>query len=338
MVVPFLFYFPVYIYTKLFDLEYLVHFYSDVIIDSDASLKILLAHILSGVMILSIPSYRHCGALNEAAWRDYSLIFLTMLVILLGKNSYMVYFASIVLYIIWSQLRPGYFLNVMIPMGFAILWVTGQRYFIVWIIIYVAIHLMGMSLLKLIFVSILGLILSATLLQGLKNYGEGLSILNFYDIEGLFSIVYNNIAPTYLVSYLYLDRTYSIPTILGEIIPLFKLFTGEKGMVDVVSVDFLPSELIADGSRLGSSTSMLLSDSSFHIILVIFVAILFFRYVCRRLAYFNRVVIFYLVIFGPYSVRRSVASFVFDIAVILFLCTIIIFFGRIYKYMKSENA
>jgi hypothetical protein len=337
LAIPFIFYFPIFLYTALTEYEYISHFYSNVAINSNDSLKILLAHMLSGVIIMSIPDCEGHWLLNREKWSDFVLIFSLLLVILFGTSSHLVYIASILLYISWSRLSPGYFLVIMIPMAVAILILNGQRYFVVWIVLYCTVHTIKLNLLRLLFLSISGLILLATLLQGLKNYGEGLSILNIDNFGALILSIYDNIAPTYLVSYLYLDRTYSTPSILGEIVPFFKLFTTQKGLVDIVSADFLPAELIEEGARLGSSTSMLLSDSSSFLIMLIGMIGLAFRYICRNFGFFNRVIIFYLIIYAPYSVRRSITAFFYDMIAIFFFCVTITYINKNLKFIKSRE-
>jgi hypothetical protein len=337
LVLPFIFYFPIYIYTLINDFEYTIHFYSNVIIDSNSSLRILLAHMLSGAFILLIPNYRCHFSLSKGGLTDYAAISLFLLVMFFVTQSYLVYVATILLFITISRLGPGYWLIFLLVIAVAMLIFNGQRYLIVWFALYSAIHLLRMNLLRLLISSGLGLIVFATLLQGLKNFGEGLSIFNIFDLDQLFIEVYNNISPTYLVSYLYLDRTYSVNTVLGEIIPFLKLFTGERGLVDTVSYDFLPSELIDDGSRLGSSTSILLSDSAIFIISIISIFVVIIRSLCQKFIFFNQAIIFYLVLYAPYSVRRSITSFAFDFIFLLVFCLIIVAIKKLLKYIILSN-
>ncbi len=332
LVLPFMFYFPIYIYSLISDLDFTVHFYSNVIIDSNSSMRILLAHMISGAFILLIPNYSCQFSLSKGGWTHYAAISLFLLVMLFVTQSYLVYIATILLLIIISRLLPGYWLIFFLFIAVAMLILNGQRYLIVWVALYSAIHLLRMNLLRLFILSVLGLIVFGSLLQGLKNFGEGISNFNIFDLDQLFTAVYVNISPTYLVSYLYLDRAYSVNSILGEIIPFFKFFTGERGLVDAVSYDFLPSELIEDGSRLGSSTSILLSDSVFLLIPIISLFVIIIRLLCKKFIFFNQAVILYLVIYAPYSVRRSISSFAFDLISLLVACLTIVVIKKFLRY------
>jgi hypothetical protein len=327
IIFPVAFYAPLFIYAQASGEGYHVHFYGEAIIDISSSLVIIAAHVLSGLVIYLMPNYNVINHPKECDTTWLIVVLLLMVSLAWGGNGYLTYLSTMLLIVMFSYFRPNYLVVIPLILSVVLLIFNGQRYMIAWILMYILAYRFKLNLLKIWFLAIIGLIIFTTLFQSLKNFGEGLVSLELSDFNQLINAIATNIAPIYLTSLAYLDAHYSLNLIFGEIIPFYKLFSGESGLVDLVSYINLPSELYAEGARLGSNSSMLFSAAHGYFILIIAILLPPIRLMAKKFPDLNTIILTYLIIYAPYSIRRSITSYLFDI---IFL-SLIFFIGLLLK-------
>jgi hypothetical protein len=216
--------------------------------------------------------------------------------------------------------------------------INGQRYMIICLVTYAIVYSLRFKFSRVFGFTLFGLIIFSTLMQDLKNYGESFDLLGYLELTSLFEKITTNFAPIYLTSFLYLDNKYSAIALLGDMIPGYKMLSGQYGLVDFVSYQYLPNELLEEGSRLGSNSSLLFSEAWLTLVLIITPTICAIRFFMTKLRIFNQVLICYLVMFAPYAIRRSILSYLFDILCFAVFCIIIYGCKKIFQLIRFESA
>lgn len=338
IIFPIVFYAPLVLFAQTSGEGYHVHFYGDANIDISSSVRIIAAHMLSGLVFYLMPNYNVTLHTKESDARWLIAAILLMTLVAWGGIGYLTYLSTIFLIVLFSYFRPNYL--TVIPLMFSVMMLifNGQRFMIAWILMYILAHRFKLNLLKIGFLAIAGLVIFATVLQSLKNFGEGVGALELSNFNQLVGAIATNMAPIYYTSLAYLDAQYPLNSILGEIIPFYKILSGESGLVDMVSYMNLPSELYIEGARLGSNSSVLFSEAQGFFIVSIALILPPIRLISNKFPGFNQILLTYLVIYAPYSIRRSIASYLFDIIFLALIFLIGFVLKKIaLKAFRSEN-
>jgi hypothetical protein len=338
-VIPFIFYgIPIIIY--LTNMGMSVHFYSTYNLNFEEIIEVFLGHILLGLSIIYLNK-NELVKYNNPFKLNINLNILTIFIFTLYIASHL--FSSIV-----SMLTMALFIilignirlynttyMILLLISFVELIVFQERYLTIFILILISINFLSKrkwyQLILLMLVAVLFLIF---VLQPLR-YGE-VPFSNFTTISSGLLYLYQHLNPIYYTAYLANSLDYSISSLFFEFIPFGKSLSGEIGIVEQLAYIGLPEYLINNGARLGSNSSMYFSIYGIFLITIMLFINFGFSKIIKSNILTNSILI-YLILQGPYFIRRSFASFTIDIIIIICMTLIILMIKQTFKKVKNEK-
>jgi hypothetical protein len=332
IIIPGLFYGIIVVFSYYLDFISF-HFYKTYHIAFNQALIIWISYLLFGFFIFkSIKSTRYIVSQKKSnILINIFILFLYLLSLIIHINIINM-FLSALLIIIFSNYRI-YNITFIILLFFSITQMTfnEDRYAVIFILlIWLLPFLSRRGLLTLVFATFFSLFFLIFILQPLR-YGV-LPFSNGID----FAYIYKHLSPIYLTAIVSNNLDFTFQSLIVEVIPFGKSMFGEIGIIDRIAEEVLPLNILNQGTRLGSNTTMYFSLLGIPILIIMILNIKLSLYIIKTKIFYNSI-LFYLILQGPYFIRRSFASFTIDIIIIIFMVLMILMIKQTFKKAKIER-
>jgi hypothetical protein len=184
---------------------------------------------------------------------------------------------------------------------------------------------------KLIILCIFGVVFLVFILQPLRS-----GSLPFTSVSS-FSYLYQHLSPIYVGAYLFQkSESIGLTHMLAESILFGKTIFATESVIDIIGVDGLTLEAYNAGTRHGSSSTMFFNNYGWCILTIgLAIFSFFFRWLNWRI--FNNAILIYLIVMGPFFIRRSFSSYLIDLTVFLF-CAFLLKFLSTYLVKRKSSA
>ena len=339
IIIPFIFY-SIPLMFFLVGNEVSIHFYRTYYPDVKETLEIIVGHIILGISVYVLTKkniiYKQ-KKFNENIFYNILTILIFVLFIF-GKNvSGIISMLSMGIFVILVSNVKIYKITyiILLALSFVELIVYKERYLTVFVVL-----LMGLSflskrtLLQLILFSFIGIFVLVFILQPLR-YGN-IPFSNLSDIKLVLFDVYKHLNSIYYTAYLANSIDFNFTSLLVEFIPFGKSLSGELGIVERLAQVGLPQYLVAEGARLGSNSAMYFSLKGI-VLLILMLGIIYGSQKVIKSTLLTNSIIMYLIIQGPYFIRRSFASFTIDIIIIICLVLIVLIIKQSMIGKRNES-
>lgn len=300
---------------------FVAHFYGDTYASFNEIALVLVGHVSLGGALYYLLK------VNEAVFiiRRSSMI-VDILIVLMAAGvllfSGVIKAVSTLMFIVLiSNFRPHWPIwGGLFIMAFLNLIIKGERYFVVFIILLLALPWLSRMKLHMLVVSVLfGSMVLIFVFQPLKT---GSISLNSYDtISDAGEQVFRHLNPVYVGSYRALTIEVSNLSYLSESLPFAKGLLGEEGFVTKIANYALPEDKIREGVRLGSNSSIYFNKTGIVFLLTMFLILAIYIQFKNRI--FINSIALYMVLYAPYFIRRSFGSYFIDVTIIFILCLLI---------------
>ncbi|EOG7789517.1 hypothetical protein ACSW0U_003808 [Vibrio fluvialis] len=334
--VPALFYGIPYLYTLSFggiDLN----FFGTQYIESLSLLKILLGHLLIGILVcffLLKGEYKLQINNGRSILNDMLMLglFCITFFIPIGLVSMISYPWFLFIFII----RRHYLFSicVLLILSFYLLIYQGVRYPLIQITILMLIPILSrLSIVKLLLLAMISIFLMAFILQPLRS-----GLIPFVETSEELSYLFQHLQPIYLGANTYLNYNLDASRMLAESVPFLKSIFGYDSVIDLISKEGLNTDAYNNGTRYGSNSSMYFSTFGYVILISFFI---FFGLVIRlfKSKKLDSMVLIYLTVYGVYFVRRSFGSYFIDLFVVVFIFLVYLFLVSFFSpNIKEKNT
>lgn len=247
--------------------------------------------------------------------------------------SYISSIFNLITYIIIGSFKPGKTsLLVLIIISLYELLFNNNRFPVIYtFLIFYLPYLNNLSYKKLIIYVVCSILFLVYILQPLRS-----GVLPFSTQTRFTSLyyLYTHLNPIYIGAYLSYELNFTIDILLSEIIPFAKNFLNFESVIDRIADVGLPNAIIDSNIRHGSNSAMYFH---FYGFLIVAITLIIIKYLMKKLnikLIYNSVLI-YLIVQGPYFVRRAIGSFLLDIILIISISLIIIFIKQLYFKNKK---
>ena len=340
IIVPAIFYsIPLILY--LMNKGLTIHFYHMYYPNLVEILEVLFGHIILGLFIYlftnKIVVYKKQKVFDEVFYNIFIIIIFILFIFskyISGIISMLAFGAFIILVSNIKVYNITYFLLFLLSMIELIIY--KERYLTVFVIILMSLSFLSKRTIKqLILFSFFGVFFLVFVLQPLR-YGQ-MPFSNLLSFNLALLDIYNHLNPIYYTAYIANSIDFNFQSLLVEFIPFGKSLSGELGIVEKLAQVGLPQYLIAEGARLGSNSAMYFSFKGIILLSIMFGVIYGSQKFIKSTLLTNSIVI-YLVLQGPYFIRRSLASFTIDIIIIICIVLVILMINQTIINLRKQNA
>lgn len=329
-IIPFVFYLVPY----LLSLEYgglSFHFFKTFFVTKNELFVLFIGHVMLGSGIIwMLSSVKYTIIFRESKSFSSDICAIVLFVIYFYVPiSYVTIFAFPLFVLCISRSMP-YNITFVILLFIACMQLifNYDRYPVIMVLIIWSVKLLsGFNYNKLFFGSILAIVFLIYVLQPLRA-----GIIPFANQGALDSLSYFfiHLNPIYICAYLSYSLDFSVWVLLSESIPLMKSIIGSDGVIEIIANYGLPDDIIADGIRYGSNSSMYFSPLG-TIILLLGGGLIRYSLKYIKLTVFKNAVMLNFILQGPYFIRRSFGSMIIDFIVMLFVAFLFFLFIRTYN-------
>lgn len=317
-----------------------INFYKTYYPNSVEIFEVLIGHIILGSLIYiftqdNIIYKKH--HLNEKIFYNLLTIVIFVLYVFSRYISDVITMLSFGIFIILISNVKIYKLTyfILFVISLVELMVYKERYLTVFIMILMSLSFLSKrTIMQLISFSLLGVFVLVFILQPLR-YGE-LPFSSSLSFNLALLDIYKHLNPIYYTAYLANSINFSFESLFIEFIPFGKSLSGEPGVVDILAQVGLPQYLIAEGARLGSNSAMYFSFKGIILLIIMFGIIYGSQKFIKSIMLTNSIIM-YLLVQGPYFIRRSFASFTIDIIIIICLILMILMIKQTTIILRKTN-
>jgi hypothetical protein len=299
--------------------ELKTHFYTTEIFYINDAIKVLFGHLGLGLATLWVlKSTKYTIYLNHSSYALKGLVIFVFTISIFSSGILAMLFMALFVILIGNFKFSNTTYLILLLLAISNLFLFQERIYVVLVMLswYIG-FLSRQKIAHLFLYGVIGILMLVYVLHPLK-YGE-LPFSNFQN----FSYIFQHLQPIYHSAFISSTLNFPLIDLLVEFIPFGKSLSGGVGVVEIVALEALPFEIIEEGGRIGSNSSMYFSGTGVIIVLVMLFIIK--MSLMSRLNVFTNSILIYFVIFGPYFIRRTFASFTIDIIVVT-LCLILFSF------------
>lgn len=312
-----------------------VHFYATLPVNPFASLTLLCIHTIVGGIIYLL--FRNRAEVRRKKSNFVVFVGLIFAIIsMLDFNGYLNLLTFILFVVILSNYRCSiYLIPLVLLIGSLDLFLNDSRNFFIWIAIFLFLAFGDGSVRYLLTIMIVGLVSMVFILQPLKYNLSPLSA--FQGISLSHEQVWKHLAPIYVTAFASVEHSADQSVHFSEMIPGIRSFTNEISIVDKLSKEYLPPAIYNDGTRLGSNSGLLFSSSA---ILPFFLSLLILSasaYLAKLSVFVRNTMVCYLVIYGPYFIRRGFYSYIYDFFFIIIMAMMVLFIIQNLRFLFSQK-
>lgn len=300
-----------------------LHFFNTFRIDSSVFLVILLGHLYFGCLVvwsLNPGRFNIYKKMRASFVHDLLAIIFLSVHFFVGLGYLSVFsFPAFLLVLASRNIGTFAYIGMTFVCGFQLLYANDRFPIVMLFIIISAKYFPHASWVKLFFGTLFGLFILIFILQPIRS--GYLPFTGTFGLQGL-GYFFVHLNPIYIGSYVSLNFDFSFSRMLSEMVPFLKSLFGFQSVIEDISREALPGEIVNAGTRLGSNSAMYFNLSGFLLVTISFVSLrLLFSFIKLRLLYGG--VIYYLILNAPYFVRRSIGSYLIDLYILIVLAIIV---------------
>jgi hypothetical protein len=311
------------------------HFYSTLVANGSTLLVIFVIHFALGLFIYL--NFRNVAEVERKS--SNVIIFVGVIfgfVSVIDINSYLTLISFNLFVVILSNYKPSIFLAViLLGVGSLDLLLNESRNFLIWVMLLVFLQYANVKIRYLIGLAIGALFAMIFILQPMKNKISPVEYLG--DISTVQNQIVIHLAPIFLTAIGSSEHVMSPTAHLSEMVPGLRLLTGESSVVDSLSEEHLPTHIYKDGTRLGSNSALIFDSSAIYPLIACLLVFFASSKYAKYSVFARNSIMGYLIIYGPYFIRRSVYSYVYDLILLMAVVAIILLVIKVIKLSVPNN-
>ena len=336
LVVPAIFYsLPFLFYSS--DGELVTHYQYTLYSQYTVGIITLTGHLLLGIgVILCLSSTTYIITRLPAKSTHYFLTVFSTLGVATLPNGALIKLSFAIMVILLANFRFNSSLYVaLIFIALCNLIINSERYLVAMITIsWLVPYLSKLRISRLIIYGGLAALVLIYILQPLR-YSQ-LPFSAFSSFTEAKQYFLQHLQPIYYASYLIFELDHTTKELLIEFIPFAKSITGHGGIVEKLAQAGISNELFSAGARVGSNSSLYFSLFG-AVLLALMLAILGTALKVFNDRLFVNSVCLYFILYGPYFIRRTFASYMVDLVAIIFLCAAACALKLLSKWIRRSS-